>query len=80
MDPADLTPPQPPVEPEPWQCCGSGCDPCVYDRYWEALERYEEAYARWLEQTTATPSDAATAHPEAGRPDPSQFDNDPGSP
>jgi hypothetical protein len=40
-------PPSPPVEPEPWECCGSGCEPCVYDRYWEELARYEEALARW---------------------------------
>lgn len=42
-----VPPPVPPVEPEPWQCCGSGCEPCVYDRYWQDLERYEEALERW---------------------------------
>ena len=39
--------PQPPREPEPYECCQSGCNPCVYDRYWEALERYERALADW---------------------------------
>lgn len=39
--------PEPPHEPEVWECCQSGCDPCVYDRYWEALERYEQALAVW---------------------------------
>lgn len=39
--------PEPPREPESWECCQSGCDPCVFDRYWEALERYEQALARW---------------------------------
>ena len=39
--------PQPPQEPEPWECCQNGCDPCVYDRYWEALTRYEEQLAAW---------------------------------
>lgn len=43
MDPK----PVPPTEPEPWECCGSGCDPCVYDRYWEALTNYETALRAW---------------------------------
>ncbi len=37
------TEPEPPRQPEPWECCQSGCDPCVYDRYWEDLARYERA-------------------------------------
>lgn len=39
--------PEPPREPETWECCQSGCDPCVYDRYWEALDRYERALEAW---------------------------------
>ncbi|MEK6593207.1 MAG: oxidoreductase-like domain-containing protein [Pseudomonadota bacterium] len=39
--------PEPPREPEPWECCQSGCDPCVYDRYWEALDRHERALQVW---------------------------------
>lgn len=37
-----------PVEPEPWECCGNGCDPCVYDRYMLALTNYEVALRMWL--------------------------------
>jgi hypothetical protein len=39
--------PKPPEAPEEWECCQSGCIPCVYDRYWEAVERYEQALAEW---------------------------------
>lgn len=39
--------PQKPPEPDPLECCQSGCNPCVYDRYWEALARYEEALQAW---------------------------------
>ena len=39
--------PRPPIEPESWECCQSGCDPCVFDRYWDALARYEHALAEW---------------------------------
>jgi len=28
----------------------SGCDPCVYDLYQEALQDYRERLARWLER------------------------------
>jgi hypothetical protein len=39
--------PEPPREPEPGECCQSGCDPCVFDRYWDALDRYERALREW---------------------------------
>ncbi|HUP94788.1 MAG TPA: oxidoreductase-like domain-containing protein [Burkholderiales bacterium] len=40
-------PPQPPREPEPGECCQSGCEPCVYDIYWDAYARYEAALLAW---------------------------------
>jgi hypothetical protein len=39
--------PQPPVEPQLEDCCRSGCTPCVFDLYSDALERYEKALAQW---------------------------------
>jgi hypothetical protein len=39
--------PQPPRAPDEWECCRSGCEPCVYDRYWEAMDRYERALDEW---------------------------------
>jgi len=39
--------PKPPEAPDPLECCQSGCDPCVYDRYWDAIARYEEALKAW---------------------------------
>ena len=42
--------PVPPRAPEPGDCCGSGCAVCVYDLYNDALERYEEQLAAWLER------------------------------
>jgi len=39
--------PEMPAAPEPWECCQSGCEPCVYDRYWEALTNYEAALRTW---------------------------------
>jgi hypothetical protein len=37
----------PPVQPDLEDCCHSGCFPCVFDLYDEALGRYEAALAEW---------------------------------
>ena len=42
--------PLPPREPAPEECCGGGCEPCVYDRYNDALERYRDALQAWLQR------------------------------
>lgn len=49
--------PERPPEPEPWACCQSGCDPCVYDRYWEALTNYEAALRSWEARQAEPASD-----------------------
>lgn len=50
---ADDPPPVRPAEPEPGACCQRGCEPCVYDLYWEAMDRYEQALADWERRTGA---------------------------
>jgi hypothetical protein len=49
-------PPVPPVQPELEDCCNSGCNPCIFDLYQEALERYREDLRAWEERnkTAAT--------------------------
>ena len=37
--------PQRPKEPEPYECCGRGCDPCIFDYYAAALARWEQRVA-----------------------------------
>lgn len=39
--------PEPPVPPEPGDCCHSGCTYCVEDLYQEELDRYREALKTW---------------------------------
>lgn len=39
--------PEPPVAPDLEDCCRSGCVPCVFDQYEDALARYEAALAAW---------------------------------
>jgi hypothetical protein len=43
----DDPPPTPPVEPDPGDCCGNGCDPCIFDYYEEARQHYRELLAAW---------------------------------
>ncbi|MGJ8669787.1 MAG: oxidoreductase-like domain-containing protein [Oceanococcus sp.] len=39
--------PQPPEKPLPSDCCDSGCEPCVMDRYLDDLAAYELAMSNW---------------------------------
>lgn len=48
--------PLPPAQPDLGDCCGSGCNPCVFDLHDAAMERYREALRVWRER-----------HPEASQ-------------
>ena len=48
--PANDPRPVPPDEPQPGECCESGCDPCVWDFYNQELAHYRQELARWLER------------------------------
>jgi hypothetical protein len=39
--------PQPPERPDDSECCRSGCDPCIFDWYYQELERYREELKAW---------------------------------
>lgn len=44
-------PPVPPVRPDPDDCCNSGCHPCIFDLYEEALDQYRRDLERWQAQS-----------------------------
>ena len=50
--PSDDPQPQPPVQPDLDDCCHSGCSPCIFDLYDDALERYKTALAEWQTRQT----------------------------
>ncbi|MFM0395672.1 oxidoreductase-like domain-containing protein [Paraburkholderia phytofirmans] len=58
--------PVPPVQPDLDDCCHSGCNPCVFDLYDEALERYRAALAEWqarqAQHKTATRQSKPRSH------------------
>ena len=56
----DDSPPVAPEAPQDGECCGSGCDPCVYDLYYEARERHRVAMREW-EQRQAGRASACAA-------------------
>jgi hypothetical protein len=39
--------PTPPVQPGLEDCCRTGCSPCVFDLYEDAMDRYRIALAKW---------------------------------
>ena len=39
--------PEPPARPGAGDCCGGGCNPCIFDLYEQDLARYEAALAEW---------------------------------
>jgi hypothetical protein len=43
----DDPPPEPPVRPDNDECCGGGCNPCIFDLYEEARERHAAALDAW---------------------------------
>ena len=45
--PEDDPPPVPPIRPGREDCCRGSCDPCVFDLYEEAMERYRAELQAW---------------------------------
>jgi len=52
--------PLPPRKPEPQECCGTGCIPCVMDLYEEDLWQYEKDLQAWQAAHAPSPLKAAS--------------------
>jgi Oxidoreductase-like protein, N-terminal len=42
--------PEPPVQPDLEDCCGNGCNPCIFDLHDMAMDRYRQALRAWRER------------------------------
>ncbi|GAB3336483.1 oxidoreductase-like domain-containing protein [Bordetella tumulicola] len=51
--PVDDPEPIPPIAPEPYECCQSGCDPCIYDLYNDEMDKYREQLRAWRARHSA---------------------------
>jgi hypothetical protein len=63
-DPADPPPPEP-ARPEDYECCGNGCEPCVFDLHAQAVDHWRLAMKAWRERQAlrgAAPPAAGAAH------------------
>ena len=51
MSDKKLVEPIEPFPPEDWECCGSECgDACVWERYYQSMDRYRAAMTLYTEQ------------------------------
>ncbi|MFZ6647083.1 oxidoreductase-like domain-containing protein [Undibacterium sp. TJN25] len=67
--PAQDPRPLPPVRPELEDCCNSGCTPCIFDIYEDALERYRTELREW---ETRNPVKGAAQKLKKNRANPTQ--------
>jgi len=61
--------PEPPEPPDINACCGSGCDPCIFDSHDMAMDAYRQALRAWQARQAATGAHepkAANASDSAG--------------
>ncbi len=54
--PDGVPPPLPPKAPVEGECCGRGCEYCVWVYYDQAQRRYEAALAQWRAQCGIPPA------------------------
>jgi hypothetical protein len=48
--PDDDPPPDQPVRPSKDDCCGGGCNPCIFELYEAEFQRYEAELQAWRER------------------------------
>lgn len=53
-DPLNDPRPEPPVAPDLDECCGNGCDPCIFDRHDMAMDAYRQALRAWQARQEAS--------------------------
>ena len=57
-DPSD-PPPLEPTRPEDYECCGNGCEPCVFDLHAQAVDRWRIEMKAWRARQAGQTAPAA---------------------
>ncbi len=57
----DPTKPQAPAEPDPADCCGSGCVRCIFDVHEDKMQRFHETLAEWEKQGSGRKTESGDA-------------------
>jgi hypothetical protein len=64
-DPPPLEPPR----PEDYECCGNGCEPCVFDLHAQAVDRWRGEMKAWrARQAASAEAPAVEAQPTTSVP------------
>ena len=66
-DPPSDHPPLEPPRPEDYECCGNGCEPCIFDLHAQAVDRWRSEMKAWRERQAARAA-AASAPATAAQP------------
>ncbi len=61
VPPNDDPMPLPPEAPDINACCGSGCDPCIFDSHDLAMDAYRQQLRAWQARQDAAGGQASTA-------------------
>jgi hypothetical protein len=56
-------PPLEPSRPEDYECCGNGCEPCVFDLHAQAVDRWRREMKAWRERQSARAQPPAAEQP-----------------
>lgn len=59
--------PEPPVEPQLEDCCGSGCVPCIFDIYEQARERYLAQLEAWKQRQAERAAGGRKPRPKSAK-------------
>ena len=60
----DDQPPPAPLLPDLDECCGQGCEPCIFDLYEAAQERHRSALQAWQARRRARTAGTPETAPE----------------
>ncbi|NRF65891.1 hypothetical protein HLB44_02705 [Aquincola sp. S2] len=56
-------PPLEPARPDDYECCGNGCEPCIFDLHAQAHQRWQREMRAWRDRRQAGAGDLGLTPP-----------------